>query len=133
MNKLKLEEMEDVDFKIDEKAFKREVLYCDKCDKRLKKAETEIMLDQNVSINLNSFRCPKCGKDYLNFEEAKKLDKALILNRLISEKGFSLKRKLSFDGDNSILRIPTDLLKGNGKQVADIKPLSTKQYLISVS
>lgn len=129
---LDIERLEDVNFTLDKEAFKAKILYCSECNQNTKLIRTEISLpDSSISIKLDVFRCVKCNKEYLNFEEAKKLDKALILSRLMSHDTFKIKKSLSFDGDNYIFRIPAEITKNLGKKPqANLIPLSSKDLMI---
>ena len=125
--KSNFEELEDVEFKIGNEAFKPKTLTCSKCDIQMKKSEIEINLEGDISIKVLGFECPKCKKRYLGLEEAKKLDKALIISRLVSE-DFKMERSLSFDGDNFIFRVPKEFTHDVHKKKVDIIPLGAKQF-----
>ena len=66
----------------------------------------------------------------LGLDEAKKLDRALVMNRIMSEKSFGFKRKLSYDGDNFIFRLPNELTKGRKHKEIEIIPLESREALI---
>jgi len=96
-------DLEDVKVTFGKSAFAPKVMYCDKCDIRMKKVSVEMPVSKFIKIKLNIFRCPKCKEEMLGLDEAKKLDRALVLNRLMLKKAFRFKRRLSYDGDNLIL------------------------------
>ena len=122
----------EVEFTFSKKAFESENIYCYKCKKKTKKVGIEMSLPNNyLSVRLNVFRCSICNKDYLNFEEAGKLDKLLVLSSLIEKKGVGYKRSLNFDGDNIFIRFPNELTKGvNKNSKADIIPISMDEFLV---
>ncbi|HLC57500.1 MAG TPA: hypothetical protein VJH95_02930 [Candidatus Nanoarchaeia archaeon] len=130
--KINIEKLEPAEFKFDKNAFKSEHLTCDDCNAEMKKTEIEMgMPDKSLVARLSAFQCPKCKKEYLNFEEAKKLDKALMLSRLMSNEGFKITKSLSFDGDNYIFRIPVEITRNLGKKpYAEMVPLSSRELLI---
>ena len=132
MKELDIEKLENVEFEFDKNAFKTEMMHCDKCNINMEKVNIEMnLLDSPLSIKLKVFRCHKCNKEYLNFEEAKKLDKALVLLRLMSYDSYKIKKSLSFDGDNYIFRIPAEISKNFGKgSYAEMTPLSSQDLLI---
>lgn len=67
----------------------------------------------------------------MNFEEARKLDRALLISRIMIHDGFKIRKSLSFDGDNYIFRIPVDVARSLGKNPhADMTPLSSRDLLI---
>ena len=129
-----IEKLKDAEFTFGEEAFRAKLLHCDNCNKPLKQIDTEMNLpDSFLSVRLKVFRCAKCDKEYLNFEEARKLDKALLLSRLMRYDGYKIRKSLSFDGDNYIFRIPVDITRNLGKNPhADLIPLSSKELLIHI-
>lgn len=127
---LDLEKMEDVKFTFGKRAFASKVMYCDKCDIKMKKVNVEMSISEYVKVKLNVFRCPKCKEEMMDLDEAKKLDRALVVNRLLSQNyPFSFKRRLSFDGNNYIFRLPSELTQGKHTEVKII-PLESNEALI---
>lgn len=128
---LDLEKLEDVKVTFGKDAFKPEVMYCDKCDLRMKKVSMDMSISSDIKIKLDMFRCPKCKEEGIGLDEAKKLDKALVMSRLLSNNySFSFRRKLSFDGDNYIFRLPSELTKGKRPKEVRVIPLESKEALI---
>ena len=127
-----IEKLKDAKFTFNKEAFRAKLLHCDNCNKEMKQARIEMKLpDSFLSVRLDVFRCAKCKKEYLNFEEAKKLDRALLISRMMSYDGFKIRKSLSFDGDNYIFRIPVDVTRSLGKNPhADMIPLSSRDLLI---
>ena len=125
-----LEKLEDVKVTFGKHAFAPNVMYCDKCNIEMEKVNTEISVSDYIKVKLNVFRCPKCKEEMIGLDEAKKLDRALVVNRLLSqEHSFSFKRRLSFDGNNYIFRLPSELTKGKHTEVRII-PLESNEALI---
>ncbi len=131
MEEKNFDELEDVKFKIDKKAFKPETLTCSKCNLKMKKSGIEVNLEGDVSIKVSGFECPKCKKRYLGLEEAKKLDKAMIVSRMIRN-DFKMERSLSFDGDNFTFRVPKEFTRDVHKKKVEIIPLGAKQFCASI-
>ena len=129
--KLKLDELEDVKFRIEKQAFEPKALICSKCNLKMKKAEIEISLEGNISIKVFGFECPKCKKRYLGLEEARKLDKALIVSRIMRN-DFKMERSLSFDGDNFTFRIPKEFTHDVRKRKVEVMPLGANQFCVSI-
>ena len=130
MTKLDLEKLEDVKVTFGKHAFAPRVMYCDKCDTKMEKVNVEMPVSEHIKVKLNVFRCPKCKEEMLGLDEAKKLDRALVVNRLLlQDNSFSFKRRLSFDGDNYIFRLPSELTKGKHTEVTII-PLESNEALI---
>ena len=129
---LDLEKLETVRFTFHKDAFRAKEMYCDGCSKKMHLEQAVITLpDGFLSITLNVFKCSKCRKEYLNFEEARKLGHALALSRAMRQEGYKIRKSLSFDGDNYVFRIPADMARTLGKRPhADMIPLSSKDLLI---
>ena len=131
MKKLNLDELENVRFKVEKGAFKPKTLTCSKCSLKMKKTEIEVNLEGNVSIKVSGFECFKCKKKYLGLEEAKKLDKAMIVSRMMGN-DFKMERSLSFDGDNFTFRVPKEFTHDVHKKKVEIIPLGAKQFCASI-
>lgn len=129
---LDIEKLEDAKVTFDKEAFRAKLMRCDTCSRVMKQIKIEMgMPDSFLSVRLNVFRCTKCKKEYLNFEEARKLDRALLVSRLMTYDNYKIRKSLSFDGDNYIFRIPVDVTRNLGKNPhADMIPLSSKELLI---
>ena len=131
--KEKLEDLEKADFKIDKKAFgEHDFIYC--CGKKVKKELVDFQIPNSLmKVRLGVFRCNKCGEEQIDIPNAKLLDKALEMNRLLGEHSYSMDRNLSFDGDNFILRVPNAFTKGFGKKAsASLKPISNDSFLVEI-
>ncbi|MFH1510613.1 MAG: hypothetical protein ABIF10_02890 [Candidatus Woesearchaeota archaeon] len=127
--KMDLAKLEAASFKIGKDAFSPKVLSC--CGNKMRKTAIEISLSNDILIKVNGFECNKCRKKYLGLEEAKKLDKALIVSRVL-EKDFRMKRSLSFDGDNYTFRIPKEFTHNVRKNKIEILPLGAKEFCATV-
>lgn len=130
MNKANIEKLEDVNVTFSEQAFKPKVMYCDKCDRKMKKLTKEISVSKDVRVVLDVFQCPKGHEEMISIDQAKKLDKALIVNRLLLNKPFSFKRKLSYDGSNYVFRLPNELTRGKVHKEVIITPLERNEILV---
>ncbi|MBI2652466.1 hypothetical protein HYX00_03280 [Candidatus Woesearchaeota archaeon] len=129
-NKSDLERLEDAKVTFGEHAFAPTEMYCDKCGSQMKRADIEMPVSDYVKVKLKVFICSKCREEMLGLNEAKKLDRALVINRLLSQDyPVSFKRRLSFDGDNYIFRLPSELTKGKHTEVKII-PLESNEALI---
>ncbi len=131
MKKLELEKLEKVNFKIDHDAFAPKELTCPACKIKMKRAEIEVSLDYNIFIRLHGFECNKCKKRMLGLEESRKLDKAMILSRLL-KKDFKMERSLSFDGDNWTFRIPKEFTAKVTERKIEIVPLGAKEFCATI-
>ena len=128
-DKLDLDKLEKADFEIDKKAFTPEVLTC--CNGKMKRAEIEVKLQNSVFIKIKGFECSKCRKRSLGLEEATKLDRALIVSRMMN-RDFKMRRSLSFDGDNYTFRIPKEFTHDLHKKKIEIVPLGAREFCAMV-
>ena len=78
---LKPEDFEDeIKVKIRKEAFNSKELHCDICDMMMNKVSLDVDIpNTSLTIHLEAFRCNKCGKEYLNGEQARKLDRSLAI------------------------------------------------------
>ncbi len=127
MKNIDLDKLEKVSFEIEKGAFEPKELHCSACKKKMKPADMEVQLDDNIYIKLKVFECSSCHKQSLGLEEAKKLDKAMLFRRALS-KDFKMERNLSFDGDNYTFRIPKEFTQGVSKRKIEIVPLGAKEF-----
>lgn len=127
MKKINLEDLEKAEFKIEKGAFKPKALTCSKCKIKMKKAEIEVSLDGGIYVKLDGFKCPRCRKEYLGLDESRKLDRAMILSRIMKH-NFKMERSLSFDGDNLTFRIPREFTHSVHKRKIEIMPLGAEQF-----
>ena len=125
------DELEDAQFQIEKGAFQPKTLTCTQCGLKAKKSQIEIAVGNDVSVRANWFECEKCGKQYLGIEEAKKLDRAMIVSRILRN-DFKMERTISHDGDNWTMRIPKEFSSGVQKKKAEIMPLGAKQFCVSI-
>lgn len=122
-----------VDFTFERGAFKEyPSISC--CGKKVKKEIVDYNIpNSRIKVKLGIFKCSKCGEEFLDIPNAKILDKALEMNRLLNDGGYSMKRKLSFDGDNFILRVPNDFTKCFGKKASvEITPVSNDSFFVNI-
>lgn len=119
-----------IDVKIDKEAFKAKELHCDRCNKKMAKVSLDIAIpDTLLSIHLEAFKCKRCGKEYLNAEQAKKLDRALAISKVIAKKGIIYERAGNFDGSNVFVRFPAQMIKDDNVK-AEIMPLSSNEFFV---
>ena len=137
MENINLEDLgREVKVTFDKDAFKSpKEMHCGSCGSMIKKTRAEIEIPNSpLCVKLNVFRCNKCNKEYLDFEEAEKLDKALAMARLMKHDSYKIRKALSYDGDNYIFRIPVDIARNLGKKPsADMIPLSSTDFFIHLN
>jgi len=122
-------EGEEVNIKVSKDANNSE-LHC--CNKKMKKVLLEMEIPNSpYCVRFEAFKCSKCGKEFLNSEQAEKLDKILMANKIISDDTVVYERAGNFDGNNYFVRFPTQLTKHfKNKVKAEIRPLSNTDFLV---
>lgn len=125
-------EKEDIKIKIAKGAFKGSIS-CQKCKIRMKKIASDIDIpDGDITIHIETYKCPKCGVERLSGEQAEKLDYFMTMVDAIKNRAkFKFRRAMNFDGHNWFVRFPNELTYDWKKKVkTDIVPLTTSDYLI---
>ena len=104
------------------------------CRRKTKKAMVKTRLGKGVSIEHEVWKCPKCGEEYVDYEQGKKLDNAIIMSGFLDKKKIEFKRKLNFDGHSFFLRFPSEITKRWHKGMkATIKAVDTKNFFVEIS
>ena len=123
---------EEVKFEIGKDAFKGGPFTC-----HGKKA---VLIEKKTSygdleFTYNIWQCRKCKKEYLDFEQAKKYEKFLIMKKVLQDKLITIERNMNYDGKTFFFRFPKELTGNLHKEdLVDIKLLSTdgRMFLVEV-
>ena len=126
-----LDRLEEVKFEIDKGAYNPKTVTCSRCNLKMQKAELDINLGSGIGIKVSGFECSKCKKKYLGLEQSRRLDKAMMINRILRD-DFKIERSLSFDGDNFTFRIPKEFTQNVKKRKVEIMPLGSKKFCASI-
>ena len=124
---------EEVKFEIDKDAFKGGVPF--KCH-----GKNTILINKKIShggmdFAYNVWQCKKCKKEYLDFEQAKRYEKFLIMKKLLEDKLITIERNMNFDGKTYFFRFPKELTHDLHKDdLVDIKLLTPdgKMFLVEI-
>lgn len=122
----------EVKIKISKRAFK-EPLHCPGCNIKMKKVITDIDLpDNEVTLHLKAYECPKCHRERLGGDQAERFDKLMLMMDIMKKRFlFKFERATNFDGRNWFIRFPVEVTKTwNKKMIANITPLSQKDFFI---
>ena len=123
---------EEVHFEIDKNAFKGPFTCCSRKTKKVIKKTSYA----GLGITYWAWKCAKCGKEYLETDQSKKLQKIWTLQMLMEERAPSMERNLNFDGKTYFVRFPKDLTANWAKQKkekARLTMLSPDRYLVEVA
>lgn len=103
------------------------------CRRKTVRAMTKTRLRKGIVIENEVWKCPKCGEEYVDYEQGKKLDKAIIMSGFLDDKKIEFKRKLNYDGHSFFLRFPAELTRKWHKGMkAVIKASDTKRFWVEV-
>ncbi len=82
MNLEELENLEEEKIEITPESFKVDKGICPSCNIKMAKfVENRDLFDGTITFHIIKFKCEKCGKEYLDLEEAEKYDLFLTLNK----------------------------------------------------
>jgi len=123
------EKMEEVKFEIDKNAFKGP-FRCHGVKTRLVSKKTHI--NGNI-FSYSIWKCPKCGEEYVDNLQAKKLETIWAVEKLMRDDVLCMERSLNYDGKMFFLRFPKELTKNWHKGGnACIKMIDTKRLIVEI-
>jgi len=96
-NKMSIEElktMKEEVLEINKEAFEVNEGICKDCNvKLLKIVENRSIFGGAISFHIIKLKCPKCGKEYLDLDQAEKYDFLLTLEKVSKEKSLDILTK----------------------------------------
>src|SRR3989338_7633425 len=122
---------EEVKFEIDKDAFKGPFT----CHGRKTALIEKKTSYGNIDFTYNVWQCRKCKKEHIDFEQARKYEKFLIMKKLLQDKLITIERNMNYDGKTYFFRFPKELASNlHKKDLVDIKLLSTdgRMFLVEV-
>ena len=121
--------MEEVEFEIDKDAFKGPFRCCGNDTEKVK----EKMSIKGIELSYESWIYHKCDREYLDSEQAKRLGKIWMVEKILNEKLISVERNVNFDGKTFFVRFPVEMTKAWHKGLhADIKYLSPDEFFVKI-
>lgn len=121
----------DVEVKFGKNAFAPKTSYCDVDGSKMRLSKKDFFIAADIKASYKIFICPKCKKEYFGLDQASRYESFLALRKQLNGDISRFQRKISFDGDNYILRIPKHLAKGKLKE-ATITPITEREFLVSI-
>ncbi|MBI4209948.1 MAG: hypothetical protein HY544_00380 [Candidatus Diapherotrites archaeon] len=116
-------------FEISKDAFKFPVNCCSK---------KTILANKKLSINAIEFsysvwQCSKCKKEYLDSEQAKRLEKFWMLEKVMENRSIRMERAMNFDGKTFFFRFPKEISKGWHKgDLVDINLINSENNMFFI-
>ena len=132
MTKEEIEEndiIEEVKFEIDKGAFSGP-FKCHGTNTRI--TGKKLAVNGNV-FSYDVWRCSKCGKEYLDTKQAKRLEIIWAIEKLMKDDVIAMKRSVNFDGKMFFIRFPKELTKKwkRGQQ-ANIKFVDSNRFIVEI-
>ncbi|MBU4075346.1 MAG: YgiT-type zinc finger protein [Euryarchaeota archaeon] len=113
--------------KLDSKA----TAYCTDCRIKMEPAKLDVKRGDIMVMNVNAYKCPKCGKELLDIETASRIEREFALRNSEEIKGYEV--KISSDGRNYLIRFPKELSKMLAtKKFAKILPVDADEFVVKV-
>jgi len=105
--------------------------YCIDCHIKMEPAKIDIKRGNIMMMNVNVYRCQKCGKELLDVETSSRIEREFALRNAEEIKGYEV--KISSDGRNYLIRFPKELSKMLAtKKFAKILPIDTNEFVVKV-
>ncbi len=90
-----LKELRDEKLELDGSAFEVNEGVCKGCGEKLvKRVENRSILDGTITFHIIKLRCTKCGKEYLDLDQAEKYDLLLTFEKASKESFEVLAKKI---------------------------------------
>jgi len=119
----------EVEFKIDKDAFKGPFKCCGTETEKIKK---KISI-KGIGLSYDSWICHKCKREYLDSEQAKRLEKIWVVEKILNEKLISVEKNVNFDGKTFFVRFPVEMTKNWHRGLhADIKYLGPDEFFVKI-
>ncbi|MBU4221451.1 MAG: hypothetical protein KKA10_07500 [Euryarchaeota archaeon] len=121
---------EEAEFKIE--LASKAIAYCTDCHIKMKSGKIDVKRGDVMIMNVNAYRCSKCGKELLDVETASRLEREFALRHAEELKGYEV--KISSDGRNYLIRFPKELSNILAtKKIAKILPIDADEFVIKVT
>ena len=79
------------------------------------------------------WQCGVCGKEYIDSQQAQKMEKFLFIEKLLNGNLISMKRKMNFDGKAFFFRFPKEISQNWGRESsAEIKIVTPETFLVEI-
>ncbi len=114
--------------KLDSKA----PVYCTDCHIKLEPTKVDVKRGNILIMNVDAYKCPKCGKELLDVETASRVEREFALRHTEEIKGYEV--KISSDGRNYLIRFPKELSRTLAtKKIAKILPIDSDEFVLKIT
>ncbi len=105
--------------------------HCTDCHIKMEPVKIDVKRGNIMIMNVNAYKCPKCGKELLDVETASRIEREFALRHAEEIKGYEV--KISSDGRNYLIRFPKELSKTLAtKKIAKILPIDSDEFVLKV-
>ena len=95
------------------------------------KGEVEFVVELDFFLDVDAYKCPKCGKELLDIDVASKLEREFALRHLDEREAEEM--KIVFDGKDYLIRFPTALSQiVSKKSSVKLLPISKDEFLLKI-
>ena len=105
--------------------------YCPDCEVEMIPATINVRRGNILFLDVDAYKCPKCGKELLDIDVASKLEREFALRHLDEREAEEM--KIVFDGCDYLIRFPKALsqllLK---KSSVKLLPISKDEFLLKI-
>ncbi len=106
-------------------------VYCTDCHIKLEPTKVDVKRGNILIMNVDAYKCPKCGKELLDVETASRVEREFALRHAEEIKGYEV--KISSDGRNYLIRFPKELSRMLAtKKIAKILPIDSDEFVLKV-
>lgn len=90
-----MEKLEEVKFEIDKDTFEAKEGICPDCNEKFIKIVENRNVGDLVTFHITKLKCPKCGRKYLDLNNAEKYDMLLMLEKAFRQPINILSKKIA--------------------------------------
>jgi hypothetical protein len=120
---------EPVEFEIAESAFKGPFT----CHDIKTQRRTKQMVVKSIAFSYEVWECPRCKREYLDREQAQRLEKIWLMEKLLQEKTIHFDRTINYDGKAFFFRFPKEITNHwHGGMKAHLELLTTNEFLVRI-
>lgn len=106
--------------------------HCTDCHIKLEPTKVDVKRGNILIMNVDAYKCPKCGKELLDVETASRVEREFALRHTEEIKGYEV--KISSDGRNYLIRFPKELSRTLAtKKIAKILPIDSDEFVLKVT
>ena len=105
--------------------------YCPDCEVEMAPTTINVKRGNILFLDVDAYKCPKCGKELLDIDVASKLEREFVLRHLDEREAEEM--KIVFDGCNYLIRFPKALSQiVSKKSSVKLLPISKDEFLLKI-